>query len=82
MRPSSSRAMALEQSPDLLFADIAIRVQLSQTAHDKAVQRYSAIAERLDGRRQCHRTKGVRHVTPAFRCGSGNTGKVKAPITY
>ena len=48
MRPSSSRAMALEEPLDLLFADIAIRVQLSQTAHDKAVQHYETIAERLD----------------------------------
>ena len=48
MRPSSNRAMALEQPLDLLFADIAIRIQLSQTAHDKAVQRYNAIVERLN----------------------------------
>ena len=48
MRPSSSRAMALEEPLDLLFADIAIRVQLSQTAHDKAIQRYNAIVERLN----------------------------------
>ena len=33
---------------DLLFADIAIRVQLSQTAHDKAVQRYETITDWLD----------------------------------
>ena len=48
MKPSSSHAMALEEPLDLLFADIAIRVQLSQTAHDKAVQRYETIAEQLD----------------------------------
>ena len=48
MRLSSSRAMALEEPLDLLFADIAIRVQLSQTAHDKAVRRYETIAEQLD----------------------------------
>ena len=33
---------------DMLFADIAIRLQLSRTAHEKAVQRYQAIAEWLD----------------------------------
>ena len=74
----SSRAMALEEPLDPLFADMAIRVQLSQTAHDKAVQRYSAIAERLDGEDSAAVTKG--HVmTLAFRCGSGNTGKVQRP---
>ena len=43
-----NRAMALDQPLDQLFADIAIRVQLSQTAHDQAVRRYEAIAEWLD----------------------------------
>ena len=44
----SNRTPALDQALDLLFADIAIRVQLSQTAHDKAVQRYETIADWLD----------------------------------
>ena len=43
-----NRTPALDQALDLLFADIAIRVQLSQTAHDKAVQRYETIADWLD----------------------------------
>ena len=42
------RAPALDEPLDLLYADIAIRVQLSQTAHDRAVQRYETIAEWLD----------------------------------
>ena len=44
----SNRTPALDQALDLLFADIAIRVQLSQTAHDKAVQRYETITDWLD----------------------------------
>ena len=47
-RLSSSGKTALDEALDVLFADIAIRVQLSQTAHDKAVQRYETIAEQLD----------------------------------
>ena len=47
-RLSSSGKTALDEALDVLFADIAIRVQLSQTAHDKAVRRYETIAERLD----------------------------------
>lgn len=45
--PSSGKT-ALDEALDVLFADIAIRVQLSQTAHDKAVRRYETMAERLD----------------------------------
>ena len=44
----STRTMALAEPLDLLYADIAIRVQLSQTAHDTAVQRYETIAAWLD----------------------------------
>ena len=46
--PLNGRRKPLDEALDLLFADIAIRVQLSQTAHDKAVQRYETIADWLD----------------------------------
>ena len=33
---------------DLLLADLAIRVQLSRTGHDRAEQRYQTLGEWLD----------------------------------
>ena len=41
-------AQAFDLPLDWLYADIAIRIQLSATAHGKAVQRYETIADRLD----------------------------------
>ena len=43
--PSTKSATAFDQPLDRLYADIAIRIQLSATAHGKAVQRYEAIAD-------------------------------------
>ena len=46
--PSTKSATAFDQPLDRLYADIAIRIQLSATAHGKAVQRYQAIADWLE----------------------------------
>ena len=47
-RPTAKLATAFDQPLDRLYADIAIRIQLSTTAHSKAVQRYQAIADLLE----------------------------------
>lgn len=47
-RPTSNQAAAFDEALDRLLADIAIRIQLSATAHGKAVQRYQAIADWLE----------------------------------
>ena len=47
-KPNLSPESLLADLLDSLLADIAIRIQLSQTAHDKAVRRYETIAKRLD----------------------------------
>ena len=46
--PARNQASAFDEARDRLFADIAIRIQLSATAHGKAVQRYEAIADWLE----------------------------------
>lgn len=45
---TGDQGTAFDRALDRLFADIAIRIQLSTTAHRKAVQRYKAIAGSLD----------------------------------
>ena len=47
-KPSLNPDSLFANPLDRLLADIAIRIQLSQAAHDKAVQRYQAIANWLD----------------------------------
>lgn len=47
-RPTSNQAAAFDEALDRLLADIAIHIQLSATAHGKAVQRYQAIADWLE----------------------------------
>ena len=47
-RPTAKLTTAFDQPLDRLLADIAIRIQLSATAHGKAVQRYEAIAGWLE----------------------------------
>ncbi len=47
-RPTGKPAPAFDQPLDQLYADIAIRIQLSATAHGKAVQRYETIADGLE----------------------------------
>ena len=46
--PTGKAAPAFDEPLDRLYADIAIRIQLSATAHGKAVQRYETIADRLE----------------------------------
>jgi hypothetical protein len=46
--PKHFGASALPEVIDLLLADIAIRVQLSKTSHDKAVARFDVMREWID----------------------------------
>ena len=46
--PTYKQTTPLDDALDRILADIAIRIQLSQTAYEKAVQRYEAIADWLD----------------------------------
>ena len=46
--PTHKRTTPLDDALDRILADIAIRIQLSPTAHGKAVRRYEAIADWLD----------------------------------
>ena len=48
IRPTGAPTPAFDLPLDRLYADIAIRIQLSATAHGKAVQRYETIADRLE----------------------------------
>ena len=47
-RPTSNLVPAFDEPLDWLYADFAIRIQLSATAHGKAVQRYKTIADWLE----------------------------------
>ena len=47
-RSARKQATAFDQPLDRLYADIAIRIQLSRTAYGKAVQRYQTITDHLD----------------------------------
>ena len=47
-KPTGKPAPAFDQPLDRLYADIAIRIQLSATAYGKAVQRYEAIVGWLE----------------------------------
>ena len=69
-------ATAFNEPLDVLLVDIAIRIQLSRTAHDKAVQRYETIAERLDrdasplaGRIECFYPQGSMAIGAAIASG-------------
>lgn len=48
MRTAVSGRAGLDHALDILLADIAIRIQLSRTAHAKAVTRYEAVREWIE----------------------------------
>ena len=47
-KPNPNLGAPFAEPPDALLADIAIRIQLSQTAYRKAVQRYQALSDWIE----------------------------------
>ena len=45
---TTRQGSAFSEPPDILLADIAIRIQLSQTNYDKAVARYKALSYQIE----------------------------------